>query len=127
MTLSNIARNGALALALAASFTAGAAVVAPAAYAADAGAAKATVDAAKARGEVGEQGDGYIGIVTSVSADVRAAVTEINNGRAGVYRDTASKTGVTAEAAGQAAARQLEARIPAGQFFKPLDGSWTKK
>lgn len=123
MTLTRITRRAGLAVALAASL---AAASAPA-LAADAAAAKATVDAAKARGEVGEQGDGYIGIVGTVGGDVRAAVTEINQGRAGVYRDTASKTGVTAEAAGQAAARQLEARIPAGQFFKPLDGSWTKK
>ena len=127
MTLSSITRSGALALALAVSTAAGVAAVTVPAYAADAAAAKAAVDAAKARGEVGEQGDGYLGIVTTVSADVRAAVAEINTGRAGVYRETASKTGVTAEAAGQAAARQLEARIPPGQFFKPLNGSWTKK
>lgn len=127
MTLSTLTRNGALALALAASFATAATVATVPAFAADAAAAKAVVDAAKARGEVGEQGDGYIGIVGSVGADVRAAVTEINNGRAGVYRETAAKTGVTAEAAGQAAARQLESRIPPGQFFKPLDGSWVKK
>ncbi len=127
MTLSSITRSGALALTLAVSFAGGAALLSAPAFAADAAAAKAIVDAAKARGEVGEQGDGYIGIVGSVGADVRAAVAEINSGRAAVYRETASKTGVTAEAAGQAAARQLEARIPPGQFFKPLGGSWVRK
>lgn len=98
------------------------------AMAADAAAAKAAVDAAKARGEVGEQGDGFIGLVVATAAPaVRAAVTEINNGRAEVYRDTAAKTGVTPEAAGQATARQLVARLPGGQYYKPLDGAWTRK
>ena len=39
---------------------------------------KATVDAAKAAGTVGEQSDGYLGLVTgSAPADVRAAVNDI--------------------------------------------------
>lgn len=123
MTLSTLTRRAGLALALAASL----AVSAAPAFAADAAAAKAIVEAAKTTGTVGEQGDGYIGIIGSVSADVRAAVTEINAGRAEVYKETAAKTGVTPEAAGQATARQLIARLPAGQFYKPLDGTWTKK
>ena len=28
---------------------------------------------------------------------------------------------------GEATARQLIARVPAGQMFKPLGGTWTKK
>jgi uncharacterized protein YdbL (DUF1318 family) len=89
---------------------------------------KALVDAAKARGEVGEQADGYLGLVTgSAAPDLRAALAEINAGRADAYRDAAAKTGVTPEAAGQATARQLFARLPGGQYFKPLDGGWMRK
>ena len=89
---------------------------------------KATVDAAKAAGTVGEQGDGYLGYVSG-SADpaTTAAVTAINAGRANVYRNTAAKSGVTPEAAGQATGAQLLAKVPAGQYYKPLGGSWTKK
>ena len=73
-------------------------------------------------------GDGYLGFVsTGGDASLKAAVTAINTGRAAVYADTAAKTGVTAEAAGQATARQLYDRIPAGQWYKPLGGSWTVK
>ena len=98
------------------------------ALAADAAAAKALVDAAKARGEVGEQGDGFLGFVReSQDAALRSAVAEINAGRADVYREAATRTGVTSAAAGQATAQQLFARIPAGQFYKPLDGGWTRK
>jgi len=99
----------------------------PAVAAAQSQAAKAAVDAAKAAGKVGEQGDGYLGFVSDPDPALRASVTEINAGRKQVYSDTAAKTGVTIEAAGEATARQLISRVPAGQYFKPLGGTWTKK
>jgi uncharacterized protein YdbL (DUF1318 family) len=111
-------------LALAASM--GAVAMAPAAFAQSA-AAKAAVDAGKASGTVGEQADGFLGVVSGGDASVRAAVAEINAGRAAVYKDTAAKTGVTVDAAGQATAKQLYARLAPGQYWKPLDGGWTKK
>ena len=94
---------------------------------ADLAADKATVTAAKAAGTVGEQADGYLGIVTSADGTVTAAVNEINNGRRQVYTQTATKSGVTPDAAGQATGAQLIANTPAGQFIKPLGGGWTKK
>ena len=90
-------------------------------------AAKAAVDAGKAAGTVGEQADGFLGVVSGGDAAQRAAVAEINAGRAAVYKDTAAKTGVTPEAAGQATAKQLYARLAPGQYWKPLGGGWTKK
>ena len=90
-------------------------------------AAKAAVDAGKASGTVGEQADGFLGVVSGGDAATRAAVAEINAGRAAVYKDTAAKTGVTPEAAGQATAKQLYARLAPGQYWKPLGGGWTKK
>ena len=90
-------------------------------------AAKATVDAAKAAGTVGEQADGTLGIVSGGDASVRAAVAEINAGRQAAFRDAAAKTGVTPTAAGEAAYRQLVSRMPAGQFYKPAGGGWTRK
>ncbi|HKB96250.1 MAG TPA: YdbL family protein [Rhizomicrobium sp.] len=88
---------------------------------------KATVDAAKAAGTVGEQADGYLGVVSGADGAVTAAVNEINSGRRGVYTQTASKSGVTPDAAGQATGAQLIAKVPGGQYFKPLGGAWTKK
>jgi uncharacterized protein len=95
---------------------------------ADVAASKALIDAAKARGIVGEQGDGYLGFVASSSDPaLAAALAEINAGRAAVYRDSATKAGVTPVAAGEAAAQQILARLPAGQYYKPLGGGWMKK
>jgi uncharacterized protein YdbL (DUF1318 family) len=88
---------------------------------------KAAVDAAKAAGIVGEQADGYLGVVTSADPAVMAALTNINNGRANVYADAAAKSGVTRDAAGQATGATLIGRVPPGQYYKPLGGPWTKK
>ena len=111
-------------LALAASL--GAVALAAPAFAQSA-AAKAAVDAGKSAGTVGEQADGYLGIVSGGDAALRAAVAEINTGRAAAYKDIAAKTGVTPEAAGMATAKQLYARLAPGQYWKPLDGGWSKK
>jgi hypothetical protein len=86
------------------------------------------VAAAKAAGQVGEMADGFVGLVSpSVPPDVKAAVDEVNAGRAQVYKETAAKTGVTEQAAGEAAARTLYSRLPPGAWYKPLGGSWTRK
>jgi uncharacterized protein YdbL (DUF1318 family) len=91
-------------------------------------AAKVTVDSAKAAGVVGEQGSGFLGLVTgSADPSVKAAVAEINTGRAKAYREIAAKTGVTETAAGEATARQLFERLPPGAYYKPLGGGWMTK
>lgn len=107
-------------------------LIAGVAVAAGATAAHATagdvVAAAKAAGLVGEMGDGFLGLVAnSVTPDVKAAVDEVNAGRAQAYKDIAAKSGVTEQAAGEAAARTLVARLPPGAYYKPLGGSWTRK
>ena len=91
-------------------------------------AAKALVDAAKARGLVGEQGDGFLGFVSGGGDPaLQAAVQEINQGRARLYAQTAARTKVTPEAAGQATAETLRSNIPAGQYYKPLGGGWIRR
>ena len=91
-------------------------------------AAKVAVDAAKAAGQVGEQADGFLGLLsTDAPPAVRAAVTEINEGRAAVFRDAAAKAGTTADAAGVSAARTIFERIPAGHYYQNADGRWLRK
>lgn len=108
---------------------AGAAVLsASTAAVADVAAAKALVDAAKARGVVGEQADGYLGFVTPTNdAALEAAVSEINAGRAQVYRETAARNGVEPAAAGAAAFTALFNRMPPGQYYRAADGAWKRK
>lgn len=127
MTLARSTKAALTALTLATA-TAAVTLVAMTPAFADLASDKAAVDAAKAAGTVGEQGDGYLGFVSgSPGGAVAAAVKAINDGRAQVYAQTAAKSGVSAEAAGQATGAQLIARTPAGQYIKPLGGSWAKK
>lgn len=92
-------------------------------------AAKTTVDAAKAAGIVGEQADGFLGYVTGAADPVvRAAVSEINAGRAQLYREAAARNNVTAEAAGAAAyTTVVMGKLKAGEYYKPAGGGWVKK
>ena len=91
--------------------------------------AKATVDAAKAAGVVGEQADGFLGFVTPpADPAIRRAVEEINAGRAAAYREIAAKNGVTPEAAGSAAYLQVvQSRLKPGEYYRPAGGGWVKK
>lgn len=89
---------------------------------------KATIDAAKAQGVVGEQADGYLGLVKGGGDPaVVSAMQHINAGRAAAYRETAARTGVTTDAAAQATAVQLHARLRAGEWYRPLGGGWTRR
>jgi uncharacterized protein len=106
---------------------AGLAIAAAAPALAESASAKAAVDQAKAAGVVGEQADGFLGLVGGGDPAVRAAVAEINAGRAQAYREAAGRSGVSPEAAGQATARQLAARLPPGQYFRTADGRWERR
>ncbi len=89
--------------------------------------AKSTVDAAKARGEVGERIDGYLGVVSTASADVRAAVDEINIGRKTVYRNLARDQNVEIKVVARLTGEKLVAQASRGQYVMTDSGSWSKK
>jgi uncharacterized protein YdbL (DUF1318 family) len=91
--------------------------------------AKAKVDAAKAAGTVGEQADGLLGLVTGdADAATKQAVAEINNGRQSVYREAATKNGVSVEAAGGSAFETVvKPRLKPGEFYKPAGSGWVRK
>jgi hypothetical protein len=91
--------------------------------------AKARVDAAKAAGVVGEQADGFLGFVAGAADPaLKAAVAEINAGRAQLYREAAAKNGVSPEAAGAAAFNTVvTAKLKPGEYYKPAGGGWVRK
>jgi uncharacterized protein YdbL (DUF1318 family) len=91
--------------------------------------AKSAVDAAKTAGVVGEQADGFLGFVKpSADTALKAAVQEINEGRAALYRQAAAKNGVTVEAAGASAySSVVQLRLKPGEFYKPANGAWVRK
>lgn len=91
--------------------------------------AKAKVDAAKAAGTVGEQSDGLLGLVAGdADAATKQAVAEINDGRTAVYREAATRNGVSVEAAGASAFEAvIKARLRPGEFYKPAGSGWVRK
>ena len=79
----------------------------------------------RATGQVGEQADGYLGIVGSVSADIRARVDAINIQRRAYYTDLAARRGATIEeVAASTACELLRTKVAPGQQYRLPDGVW---
>lgn len=106
-----------------------AAAFALASTAAPALAASAAVEAAKAKCIIGEQTDGYLGVVDSFKADeaLKREVRSINQQRKAAYADLAARNGVTIEQAAQVTAERLLNSAPSGQCIQSPDGGWVKK
>lgn len=111
---------------IAAAVMAALALTPAAAYAMD---SKAVVDAAKTAGIVGEQANGFLGFVKpSNDPALKAAVEDINSGRAALYREAAAKNGVSVEVAGASAYTQVvQLKLKPGEYYKPNGGGWVKK
>lgn len=84
-----------------------------------------TLDQARAAGQVGEQPDGYIGVVSG-GADVADLVARVNLQRKAAYADIAAKNGTSVDAVGAVTAEQIINRLPKGAYF--LSGTaWVQK
>ncbi len=87
----------------------------------------ADLRSAKAAGQIGEQPNGYLGIVTSASGDVQALVKTINLKRKDVYQKIAGKNGTSLNAVEQMAGKKAMAKTPSGQFVRSASGAWQRK
>jgi len=90
---------------------------------------KATIDAAKAQGTVGEQADGYLGFrVPSSDAALTQAVQVTNAARREAYARSAQTAGTTADIAGARMFEgQLLPRISTGQWYRNAQGQWVQR
>lgn len=88
----------------------------------------ATLDEAKAAGQIGEKQDGYIGLVqASVPADVMALVENVNAQRRARYEEIAKENGIAVQDVAKLAfTRALENTRP-GNFVEASPGQWVKK
>jgi uncharacterized protein len=88
----------------------------------------ASLDQAKAAGQVGERIDGYLGVVdVNAPGDVRALVDQINAERQAKYKEIADKQGAPVAAVAQIAGKKLLERTPAGEYILGADGQWRQK
>jgi len=82
---------------------------------------------AKARGLVGEQYDGYLGVVDSSSGEVRALVDDVNARRRAEYRRIAESNQVDVGDVEALAGKKAIERTASGGFVKGPDDRWRRK
>lgn len=86
------------------------------------------LDDAKRAGLVGEQADGYLGVVeTPGSAATRALVEGINARRRERYLGIAADNGIDLEAVELLAGQKAIEKTPPGQFIRLANGPWRRK
>lgn len=82
----------------------------------------------RATGQVGEQADGYLGVVGSGSSGLRAKVDAINIQRRSYYTELATRRRATIEEVAAATACEIFAsRIGPGQYYRLPDGVWRQR
>jgi len=88
----------------------------------------ASITTAKQAGLIGEQPNGYLGLVVASSpAAVRALVVDINNKRKAHYHTIAQRNGVSLASVEKLAGKKAMRKTPAGQFIRLTSGQWKRK
>jgi uncharacterized protein YdbL (DUF1318 family) len=83
---------------------------------------------AKAQGLVGEQANGYLGLVKpGASAEVKALMNEINAKRKKEYQDIARRNKTELNVVEALAGKKAIERTAPGQYVKLPSGQWVKK
>lgn len=83
---------------------------------------------AKSAGWVGEQIDGYVGLVRGdAPPEVRQLVSSINDQRRQHYRRIAGEQGIEVKQVELLAAEKAIEKTPAGQHVQNTSGTWIRK
>ena len=86
------------------------------------------LQAAKSQGLVGEQPNGYLGLVkASAAADVKAMMDDINAKRKKAYQSIAQRNKTDLNAVEVLAGKKAIEKTPSGQYVKLPSGQWAKK
>jgi uncharacterized protein YdbL (DUF1318 family) len=83
---------------------------------------------AKEKGLVGEQPNGYLGLVgNTASADVKAMMNNINSLRRKEYKSIAQRNKTELQVVEKLAGKKAIEKTPAGQYVRLPSGQWLKK
>ena len=82
---------------------------------------------AKAAEHVGEQADGYLGVVPGAPASAQALVDQINAGRKSKYAEIASTNETSAAAVAALAGGKLVGHTASGLWYRDSSGKWERK
>lgn len=92
------------------------------------GAFAADLKTAKEQGWVGEQNNGYLGLVRSdAPADMKALVADVNGQRKTQFTQIAAKNGIAEAEAAKIFAREAAERTLSGNYIQNPAGGWVKK
>ena len=80
--------------------------------------------AARSAGQIGEQPDGYLGVVGAGNAEVRALINNINIQRKAAYTQQSAQSGSTVDQFAVTSGCNLIAKTAPGEKYKAPDGSW---
>jgi uncharacterized protein len=87
-----------------------------------------TLQEAKEQGLVGEQRDGYLGAVTSsVSAEVRAIIDNVNTQRRERYQQIARQNNIEVRQVAALAYEKAVEATQAGHYIQDAAGAWIRK
>jgi uncharacterized protein YdbL (DUF1318 family) len=80
---------------------------------------------ARTKGLLGEQWDGYVGIVASPTPELEKLAADVNAKRHAHYQEIARRNGTQLEAVAALAGKKLVEGAPSGEFVK-TNGGWKK-
>ena len=83
--------------------------------------------AARASGDIGEQPDGYLGIVGNPTPALRALVNNINIQRKSAYTQMATSSGSTVEQMAFVSGCNLIGQTTAGEKYQTPTGAWATR
>lgn len=87
-----------------------------------------TLEEAKQMGYVGEQADGYVGVVSpGAPAEARDLVGKVNADRRARYGEIAKRNNAEPRAVESLAGQRLMERTPSGGFVMDGAGGWRRK
>jgi uncharacterized protein YdbL (DUF1318 family) len=82
---------------------------------------------AKRAGHLGEQADGYVGVVPGAPPSARALADRINGERAPHYGEIAANTETTPAAVAAIAGQKRIARASPGEWIRDANGKWQQR
>ena len=83
---------------------------------------------AKAQGLLGEQPNGYLGVVPgNANAQVSALIEQINGKRRAAYQSVANSNGTTVKSVEDVAGIKLLERVQSGQWFMDSQSKWLRR
>lgn len=81
---------------------------------------------AKSQGFLGEQLNGYLGVVKA-NSDASAVMNEVNGKRRAQYEKIAKKNNISASDVAKLAAQKAIAAADKGHYVQDANGKWVKK